>query len=433
MRILTAFWTRPEAIKTVPVVRHLNATPDRIGAPGAGEMIASGEGRPLKILFSHRTQSRDGQFVHIQELIDAFRALGHKVTLVEPTHVSSLGFGDEPRVSRAIKKYVPRSLYELLELAYSAPEYFRLAAACREHRPDVLYQRANLHMISGLLCARRFGLPYFLEVNAPLAEERSKFANLRLRWLASRTERVAWRAANFVLPVTEVLARTVERAGVPRDRITVIPNGVDLARFEPGHEPELRKRLSLEDKLVLGFTGFVREWHQADGIIDLLAGSDLPANSHFLIVGDGPVKSALEAQARGLGVSDRLTITGVVPRGEVARYIRLFDLALQPHVVPYASPLKLLEYMALARAIIAPATDNIRELLVHEESALLVEPGNKLAYAAAVGRLAHDAALRKRLGSAARQTVLSRDLTWLRNAQTVAALARAAINRRHTR
>lgn len=400
-----------------------------IATAAAREVIEKAAPRPLKILFSHRTQSRDGQYVHIQELITALRALGHEVIVVEPRHVRGLRFGDEPKAARAIKKYIPGHVYELLELGYSLPEFLRLAAACRAHRPDALYQRANLYMVSGLICARLFGLPYLLEVNAPLTEERGKFGHLRLPRLAWLTERAAWRGARHVLPVTEVLARTVERAGVLRDRIKVIPNGVDLARFEPGGAAALRRQLSLDGKLVLGFVGFVREWHRADAIIDLLAGSDLPPNSHFLIVGDGPVTASLQDQARRRGVLDRLTITGVVPREEVADYIRCFDIALQPHVVAYASPLKLLEYMALARAIVAPATENIRELLVHEANALLVAPDDTAAYGAAVCRLARDEALRKRLGAAARVTVLSRDLTWRHNAETVAALARAALAR----
>jgi len=400
---------------------------DSISVAGALGATPGGTAQPLKILFSHRTQSQDGQFVHIQELIKALRELGHIVIVVEPRHVKSLKFGGEPRTTRAIKRYLPGFAYELMELAYSVPEFFGLAAAYRAHRPDVLYQRANLYMLSGLMCARLLALPYLLEVNAPLTQERRKFGNLRLPTLAWRVERAAWRAANQVLPVTHVLARIIERAAIPSDRVTVIPNGVDIARFTPRAETTLRQTLSLEGRLVLGFVGFVREWHHADAIVDLLAGPDLPANSHFLIVGDGPVKSALQDQARRLGVLDRLTITGVVPREDVARYIECFDIALQPHVVAYASPLKLLEYMALARAIVAPATENIRELLVHEENALLVAPDDIAAYAVAVSRLANDEALRRNLGAAARETVLSRDLTWRRNAQMVAALAQALV------
>lgn len=403
---------------------------DSIAADVAREAISSGPVPPLKILFCHRTQSRDGQFVHIQELIEALRAEGHSVVVVEPGHVGQLEFGAESKTSRTFKKYIPAGLYELMEFGYNLPEFLRLVRACRAHRPDLLYQRANIYMLSGRWLARLYGLPHLLKVNAPLTEERGRFGNLRLAGLAWWTERTAWRGADRVLPVTGVLARAIERAGVPPERITIVPNGVDLARFAPGAGVEQRRALALEGKLVLGFVGFVREWHHADAIVDLIAGNALPPDSHFLIVGDGPVKAALEDQARRLGVADKLTVTGIVPREKVADYIRCFDVALQPHVVAYASPLKMLEYMALARAIVAPATDNIRELLRHEESALLVAPDDRAAYAAAVARLAHNSALRARLGAAARATVLARELTWRHNARTVVDLARAARERR---
>jgi glycosyltransferase involved in cell wall biosynthesis len=161
--------------------------------------------------------------------------------------------------------------------------------------------------------------------------------------------------------------------------------------------------------------------------VALLAEAPPPANSHFLIVGDGPVKDALLDQARRLGVADRVTITGIVPRDTVAQYVRCFDIALQPNVVAYASPLKMLEYMALGRAIVAPDSDNIRELLADGESALLIEPGSQAAMVAALRRLALDEALRHRLGAGARRTVVERRLTWRNNASVVVGLARAAI------
>ena len=384
------------------------------------------ESRPLKILYHHRTQSRDGQFVHIQELISALQELGHEVRVVEPRHGGATQFGGEPKAARAVKKYIPGHLYELLELVYNVPELVRLLAAGRAFKPDVLYERANIYTLSGLLAAKLLGLRYFLEVNSPLADERGKFGKLRFPRLAAQTERACWRAADIVFPVTQVLSALVQAAGVRRERIVVVPNGVDLRKFTSGDDRAMRRRLSLEGKLVLGFTGFVREWHRANAVIDLLAGPELPANSHFLIVGDGPAKDALYEQARRLNVADRLTITGIVPRDQVARYIECFDIALQPNVVSYASPLKLLEYMALARAIIAPDSANIRELLVHGHNALLVAPDHGTAYADAVKRLAGDAALRAALGAAARQTIFERRLTWDQNARTVAALACAS-------
>jgi glycosyltransferase involved in cell wall biosynthesis len=108
----------------------------------------------------------------------------------------------------------------------------------------------------------------------------------------------------------------------------------------------------------------------------------------------------------------------------VADHIRRFDIALQPDVVEYASPLKLIEYMALGRAIVAPDRDKIRELVTHEISALLVPPRDVMALGSALARLSRDLALRRRLGAAAEQTIVSRNLTWLHNAKRVADLSR---------
>ena len=140
------------------------------------------------------------------------------------------------------------------------------------------------------------------------------------------------------------------------------------------------------------------------------------------MVGDGPARAELEAQARQLGVSDRVTFTGVVQRDAVPHYVAAFDIALQPHVVAYASPLKLIEYLALGRAIVGPATPNIEEILTDGETGLLFEPDNTDAFAEAIVHLANDPALRQRLGDAALALLQTRNLTWLHNAKTVVGL-----------
>src|SRR5262249_27488858 len=99
------------------------------------------------------------------------------------------------------------------------------------------------------------------------------------------------------------------------------------------------------------------------------------------------------------------------------------DIALQPEVTPYASPLKLFEYMALGRAIVAPDAENIREILEDKVDGLLFAPGDIEALSDAIRRFASDDELRLRLGSAARRKIKSRNLTWRGNAERVAALA----------
>ncbi|MDE2181824.1 MAG: glycosyltransferase family 4 protein [Alphaproteobacteria bacterium] len=368
----------------------------------------------MTILYHHRTRARDGQSVHIDELIRALQAEGHRVVVVEPRRV-------EATAQTIERQLLPRFVYELAEFAYSFLEFAKLAAAALRHRPDVLYERANLYMLSGLWTAKLFRLPYLLEVNAPLAQERGKFGGLSWPQFAAWTERSCWRGASVALPVTAALAEFLRSAGVAPERIAVTPNGVDLSEFRPHDMAEAKARLGLQGALVLGFVGYVREWHGLDRIVELLARRPPLADARLLVVGDGPARPALEQQAASLGISDRIRFTGTAPRTALPELISAMDIALQPEVTAYASPLKLFEYMALGRTIVAPATPNILEVLEDGSDALLFPQGDSAALAAAIERLAADQALRERLGAAAAAKIVARDMTWRGNARRVAA------------
>jgi glycosyltransferase involved in cell wall biosynthesis len=254
----------------------------------------------------------------------------------------------------------------------------------------------------------------FLEVNSPLVEERIRFGQLRLRRLATALERYVWRSADKVLVVTGVLQQKVAAAGVPPQRIAVVPNGIDPAQFSG-----LPVRAAADGKLVLGFVGFVRDWHGLDTVIAAMAaqGGD---GLRLVVVGDGPARPALQAQAAALGLGDRVSFTGLQPREAIPGLVAGFDIALQPLVVSYASPLKIFEYMAAGRAIVAPDQPNIREVLRDGETAVLFQPAEAGAMWRAIQRLAADAGLRRRLGEAARAEIAQRDYTWRGNAARVA-------------
>mgnify|MGYP006159586685 FL=1 len=385
----------------------------------------------MKILYHHRTASKDGQAVHIEEMIEALRALGHEVRVVAPMAEDQSGqgqMGSDMGWVHKLKALMPKALYELMELAYSWVAYRKLMQAARDFQPDVIYERYNLFLLSGLMAARRLKLPLLLEVNAPLVEERSKHSGgLALPRLARWAEGTAWRGADRVLPVTRVLAQHVWDQGVPPQRVVVIPNGINRAHFAQAPSPdEAKARLGLQGRLVLGFTGFVRDWHGVDRIIDWMATPHAPTNAQLLVVGDGPVRADLEAQARRLGLADRVAFTGVIDRDQVPAHVAAFDVALQPAVTAYASPLKLMEYLALGKAIVAPAVPNLLEVLTDGVNACLFAEGRPGQLEAALTRVCEDTALRERLAQGASDTIDRLQLTWLGNAGRVVALAQEA-------
>jgi len=373
----------------------------------------------MKILYHHRIASKDGQYVHIEELITALKALGHEIIMAEPEATEQKGFGASSNSVKLMRTLLPGFLHEFIEFSYALFDFAKLVPLILKHKPDVIYERYNLFFPSGIWAKKLFKLPLLLEVNAPLFEERKKHDGIQLDWLAKWSETYVWKQADHVLPVTRVLAEKIIAAGVPEHSITIIPNGINQQRFGSAIDSsDVIERYQLKNKLVLGFTGFVRDWHRLDKVVQAIADNQ-SRNWHLLLVGDGPARDAIEQQAASLGISDRVSITGIVDRDEVARYVAVFDIALQPDVVAYASPLKLFEYMVLGKAIIAPDRANIREILTHRSDALLFNPNEEQAFTEQLRELCFDENLRQRLGLAAAQTLDGKKLYWQENAKRI--------------
>jgi glycosyltransferase involved in cell wall biosynthesis len=379
----------------------------------------------LKILFHHRIASADGQFVHLTELTKALRASGDTVLVVGPAIDESSDLGNTSGLVKALKQMLPASLYEVIEFCYSIVATVRLLKAAVQFKPDAIYERYNLHLHAGRFVARWLKIPFLMEINAPLAEERSIYGSLKLKRFAHWSECSSWHSADYALPVTNVLADHVRKCGVPDSQIAIIPNGIDTKTYQtPLSGAQARANLKLEGQVVLGFVGFVRDWHGMSYIIDYVA-SRKDKKVTILIVGDGLDRAKLEQQAKDLGISDQLKITGFVPRTAVPDLVASFDIALQPAVTPWASPLKLFEYMAQGCAIIAPNTPNIEEVLTDGVDALLFPVGNQVHLVAAIERLCSDDALRRDLGHKARELVFNHPYTWEGNAKAVQRLIKS--------
>jgi glycosyltransferase involved in cell wall biosynthesis len=373
----------------------------------------------MKILYHHRIASKDGQYVHIEELIESLRRLGHEVIVVEPSQLSKKSFGKSSGVVKSLRSFLPDFFHEIIEFCYSFFDFFKVVAAIIKHRPNCIYERYNIFFISGILAKKLFSLPLILEVNAPLFLERKINHGIGFEWLAKWSETFVWKNADYVLPVTAVLAETVLAAGVNPEQCVVIPNGINTKYFSENlNGTKIRTKWGIQDKLVFGFVGFVRTWHRLDRVLVVMS-QNLEKNWHLLLIGDGPAKAELEQQADQLGIAERVSFVGVIDRDEIADYVSAFDIALQPDVVEYASPLKLFEYMALGKAIVAPNRRNILEILVDEDNALLFDPDQEFSFSNQLKRLCESEELRKSLGLAARKTIEDRKLFWEENARKI--------------
>ncbi len=378
----------------------------------------------MRILYSHRIQSRDGQSVHLEALVSALRSDGHEVVVVGPGMYEGGSLGSESKLVPLIRRALPSVVGELAEIAYNIPAYWRLSRVVRDFKPDIIYERYNLFYIAGALLARRRRMPFYVEVNSPLAEERRREGGLGLLRVARAMERFVWKGADRIAAVTGVLGDIIAAHGAPRERIEIVPNGTDIDQFMA-----VQDRPRDDGTVVLGFIGFMRRWYGLDGLLHAVARHG-DGRVRLLIVGDGPALPDLQRLAGKLGLASRVRFTGLAERAAIPGLLSEMDIVMQPKVVQYASPLKVFEYMAAGRAIVAPDQPNIREILDHGQTALLFEPADQDSMWKAILKLISDAPQRRRLARSARAEIVQRDYTWRANAARLTAWAFADLARR---
>ncbi len=281
----------------------------------------------------------------------------------------------------------------------------RLSELVQRLRPDVLHAHSPvLNAIPALKVGRRFGLPVVYEVRAfweDAAVDHGTHAEWGLRYRISRAlETYALKRADHVTTICQGLRSDICARGVPADRVTVIPNAVDIDAFPPGGvaDEALKAQLGLSGALVIGFIGSFYAYEGLDLLLDAYPGilRRLPG-ARVLLVGGGPQDAALRDQAERLGIADKVVFTGRVPHADVARYYDLVDILAYPRhsmrLTELVTPLKPLEAMAQGRIFVASDVGGHRELIKHRETGMLFSAGHPTGLADAVVELAQEPAL----------------------------------------
>lgn len=375
----------------------------------------------MKILYHHRTRSTDAQRIHIRELMRAFRALGHEVSeaaLVPADTELDNAARDAGEASwKALARRIPYA-YEAALLGYNFGGLPMLLWRAWKWRPDAIYERYALHNFAGVLAGRLLRIPVVLEVNSPLALEHHRDGDLRWFGLARWTERRIANLAASVVAVSGPLRDLLVDGGVTPRKIHVMPNGVDSAVFSACAAKDIRSRLGLAGRTVVGFVGWFRNWHRIDLLLEAFRLSGLAGRGGaLLLVGDGPAGPQLRSLAARQHPD--VVFTGPVPHADVPDYAAAIDVAVQPAANEYCCPMKILEYMALGKAIVAPRQRNIEELLRDHVEGRLFTPGDAGSLAAVLTEVALNEDQRRALGAQARTAVESRGLTWTANARRV--------------
>lgn len=278
----------------------------------------------------------------------------------------------------------------------------RLLQVARQLRPDVLHAHSPvLNAMPALRVGRQLGIPVVYEVRAfweDAAVDHGTTTEGSLRYRATRAlETRALKQAAHVFTICEGLRRDIVARGIPAERVTVIPNAVDIANFEPGGQPDLalKSHLGLDGATVLGFIGSFYAYEGLDLLLQALPQilTQRP-DVRVLLVGGGPQDAALKAQAQALGVADKVVFTGRVPHAEVNRYYDLVDVLCYPRhsmrLTELVTPLKPLEAMAQGRLLVASDVGGHQELIEDGVTGRLFTAGDAGALASTVEKLLQD-------------------------------------------
>jgi glycosyltransferase involved in cell wall biosynthesis len=391
----------------------------------------------------------NGAATHIRELVNALVEQGAQVKVLAARVPPSQGTGaltcevidvdTEPFLQRLRRRTAridgtvggPAAASEVHSLLLNQTVTEHLQALHARWPFEVVFERYSLWSCAGLRFARQRGLPFLLEVNAPLVAQQEEYRGLfNVATARALEESLLTEADRVIVPSKELAAHVIERGSRP-GRVRVVPCGINRAIFLPTWQP-IQARDGTHE-FVVGFLGSLKKWHGVELLLEAFRRlRDRSSAYRLLIVGDGPLRTLVEERCRRELPRDTVTITGEVAHRDVPRHLARMDVGLAPYpplALFYFSPLKVLEYAASGIPIVASASGQIREIFAHETSAMLHAPGNVAEIVEHVERLRASPELRVRLARTARRAV-KKTYTWDRLAARVLAIADTA-GRRH--
>lgn len=278
----------------------------------------------------------------------------------------------------------------------------------RRWRPNVVYSRDLLPLTVLQLLMGRPACFCFEVHTVP----RSRLSAALHRWAARRMD--------AVVAITEGLRRWYLEAGFEPRRIVVAPDAVDVQAFANLDKAEARAELDIPaNARVVCYLGHLYPWKGVDTLVEAVRFAD-PQVQWTIVGGVPPDLARIRTAAAG---QPNVHVLGHMPPDRARRYLVAADIAVIPFSArqviarEHTSPLKLFEYMAAQRPIVASDLPSLREVLHDERNALLVAPDDPRALAGAITRLLADTELATRLAQAARLEVESR--TWTQRATAI--------------
>lgn len=328
-----------------------------------------------------------GPGTHMREVIRAFENRGH--TVVRWIAGGEIMDESSPIAFRKnrIRKIVPSYLWQTLKDNRLLKWDEQLVAGLRElvqkEKPDLIYERGYYLMSSGVRVAEEFGIRHFIELNAPYPEEKMHMEGRS--WYIAKAddvEKLQCSKTDLIVTVSSALKNYfVKRTGVDPNKVLVTPNAVKDAVLMQDHADGQAARTQLgfqDDHLVIGFVGSIFPYHGVDELIQsFIALASQRNDIRLLIVGDGEILPSLRELIVDARLESRVVFTGNVPHRDVFRYISAMDITVMARSNWYGSPVKIFEYGAMKKLIIAPDEIPVHDVMQHGVTGLILGSGER--------------------------------------------------------
>lgn len=373
-----------------------------------------------------------GPQLHVRAVVEGFEKRGHAVRMVAIQQGKTQWTDDrltwypcEFGFSQSIPFRLVESPSRFLQGRLRLPFFrffdsYRFSDACVSALSgyQILYERDSTISYGGIITARRLGVPIVLEVNGDLITE---WEHLGLRF--SKTQqalvhfitRQMYQHASHIVAVGETIReRLIRRWRLAPNRVSVVTNGADIDLFlNSVNSEDIRARYSIRQGSLIIFTGGFQPWHGVDLILEAFALiAPIQSEATLVLVGDGPMRPKIQQQAISLGLGQKVVFTGKVDHADVAHLLCEADISVIYHRASAAeiveTPLKLFEYMAAGKAIVAPAVPNMQRILTNGVCGMLVPPDDPQALAKAFNGLLENYQLRQSLGQSARKEAIEK-------------------------
>ncbi|MDP4716550.1 MAG: glycosyltransferase family 4 protein, partial [Flavobacteriales bacterium] len=263
---------------------------------------------------------------------------------------------------------------EIQQIRFDKHAAQELLLALQKFNPDIVYERSAWMSNGSVQVLEQFNLKHVVEINAPFEEEVKEFeqASSFISFIGKNKLKNLLQSANLVAPITSSLQKhIVKYSGVNLEKCLVVPNAIAKSEIEitESRVQEIRKTLDLTDKIVVGFVGSIFPYHGVDRLIHAVSKLN-KTDVVLLIVGDGYLIPELKEQSRTLGLHSRVHFTGSVPKEDVYNHIAAMDVVTLPNTEWYCSPVKLFEYGALEKVVLAVNEAGVSDVMTDTDGML---------------------------------------------------------------